>query len=801
MIISAKMNQLIPIMDKIRDAIGLVSLGVDLNLPQIVVVGGQSVGKSSILEGLVGRAFLPTGAGVVTRRPLCLRLCNTAHSGSEREFGEFQHMPGVQYEDFNEIRDEISAETERVCGKAQVISPDPIVLKISSPNVIDLSLVDLPGITRVPVGDQPLDIEEQIRNMIMDFISLPSCIILAIVAGNADLATADALALSRQVDPGGDRTIGVVTKLDLVDHGVDLLPVLEGRVYPLKLGFIGVVCRSFNDVQSKKLLREQRQTEMSFFKSHPAYRMLASRSGMTYLETYLNGLLLDHIRDALPEIRMQVEHLVQDLEVELEGYGENVVLNRSEQGALLLNLFTKFAGRFGDCIEGNIHAEHDMGAGHLVGRARIDFIFHDVFARTVNDFDAFSGLSNDDIRVAIQNATGPRATLFVPEAAFELLVKRQIAKLEAPSLQCADLVFEELQRVILLAEVPEFKRFGKLREEIFGVVSEILRDCLKPAATMIGDLIRMELAYVNTSHPDFVGSAGALAAARKSNATAQAAAPSAGGSTAPEKEPRIMPTDSAGTDALTATGNTQAEQQPSEALALKGSFWNLGLFRSGQSRKTAAEAGPTSSSGSFSKESALRAVDEDAEEEDDSESRGQQKMSRMESINGADSQPLSRPQISRNSIAFTPTSTSSTSVAGQEAKQLPGRRNSTSAGLKLPSIPQAILPASAPPTTRERVEVDIIKSLLANYLSIVKKNIADSVPKVVMHFMVNNVKDAFQRECVSRLYKEDYFDMLLQEARDVAGRRKKCQERLEAVRKVLDVFEKVRNADLEGLQA
>merc|ERR1719235_3116578 len=151
-----------------------------------------------------------------------------------------------------------------------------------------------------------------------------------------------------------------------------------------------------------------------------------------------------------------------------------------------------------------------MSRGQLIGRARIDYIFRDVFAHTVTAFDALSGLTDAQIRVSIQNATGPMAMLLIPEAAFEMLAKRQIAKLEAPSLQCAELVFEELQRVVQLAEVPEFRRFVNLREQIFGVCNSILRNCLEPARKMIKDLIQMELAYINTSHPDFIGGAAAM---------------------------------------------------------------------------------------------------------------------------------------------------------------------------------------------------------------------------------------------------------------------------------------------------
>ena len=96
------------------------------------------------------------------------------------------------------------------------ISPQPINLRIFSPNVLTLTLVDLPGLTKVPVGDQPRDIEKQIRDMLMKYISKPSCIILAVTAANTDLANSDGLKLAREVDPEGTRTIGVLTKVDLM---------------------------------------------------------------------------------------------------------------------------------------------------------------------------------------------------------------------------------------------------------------------------------------------------------------------------------------------------------------------------------------------------------------------------------------------------------------------------------------------------------------------------------------------------------------------------------------------------------
>ena len=96
------------------------------------------------------------------------------------------------------------------------ISPNPINLRIFSPNVLTLTLVDLPGLTKVPVGDQPRDIERQIKDMLIKYISKPNAIILAVTAANTDLANSDGLKLARDVDPDGTRTIGVLTKVDLM---------------------------------------------------------------------------------------------------------------------------------------------------------------------------------------------------------------------------------------------------------------------------------------------------------------------------------------------------------------------------------------------------------------------------------------------------------------------------------------------------------------------------------------------------------------------------------------------------------
>ena len=131
-----------------------------------------------------------------------------------------------------------------IAGLNKNISHEPISLTIYSTHVVYLTLVDLPGMTKVPVKGQPQDIEEQIRKLAYKFIAPANALILALTAANTDLANSDALKLAREVDPDGERTIGVVTKIDLMDEGTDALDLLQGNVYPLKLGYFGVKCRS-----------------------------------------------------------------------------------------------------------------------------------------------------------------------------------------------------------------------------------------------------------------------------------------------------------------------------------------------------------------------------------------------------------------------------------------------------------------------------------------------------------------------------------------------------------------------------
>lgn len=506
---SSSLEDLIPVVNKLQDLV-FNTIGVDtLDLPQVVVVGSQSSGKSSVLENIVGRDFLPRGTGIVTRRPLILQLVNVPSGprnldGSPldgEEWGEFLHMPGKRFFNFDEIRSEIEKETQRIAGSNKGINKLPINLKIYSPKVLNLTLVDLPGVTKVPIGDQPKDIEKQTRELVVDYVSKPNSIILAVSPANQDLVNSDSLKLARAADPQGRRTIGVLTKLDLMDKGTNALDILNGNMYKLKLGFIGAVNRSQQDIEESKSLDDSLAAERIFFQQHPAYRGIAHKCGTTFLAKTLNQILMSHIRDRLPDIKARLNTLIGQTEQELSQFGYSQIPVQGFQGPLILSMMTKFAAQFVSSIDGT---SIEISTKDLCGGARIYQIFHEQFAQSLQKINPVAYLTYHDVLTVIKNSAGPRASLFVPELAFDLLVKPQIKLLEAPSLRCVDLVYEELMKICHTCGQNELERFPKLQARLIDTVSRLLNERLGPTSNYVSSLIEIQRAYINTSHPKFM---------------------------------------------------------------------------------------------------------------------------------------------------------------------------------------------------------------------------------------------------------------------------------------------------------
>ncbi|KEF53599.1 dynamin GTPase [Exophiala aquamarina CBS 119918] len=256
-------------MIEIRSILNTVGQGGALTLPSIVVIGSQSSGKSSVLEAIVGHEFLPKGSNMVTRRPIELTLVNTPNA--KAEYGEFPALGLGKITDFSQIQRTLT-DLNLAVPAEQCVTDDPIQLSIYSPNVPDLSMIDLPGYIQVSGKDQPAELKQRIADLCDKYIQPPN-VILAISAADVDLANSTALRSSRRVDPRGERTIGVITKMDLVDasRGVE---ILSDQKYPLRLGYVGVVCKipqtaGLFSRSGQNITNAIVKNEHAYFSAHP----------------------------------------------------------------------------------------------------------------------------------------------------------------------------------------------------------------------------------------------------------------------------------------------------------------------------------------------------------------------------------------------------------------------------------------------------------------------------------------------------------------------------------------------------
>ncbi|SCU97752.1 LAMI_0F11232g1_1 [Lachancea mirantina] len=687
---------LISTINKLQDALAPLGGGSQspVDLPQITVVGSQSSGKSSVLENIVGRDFLPRGTGIVTRRPLVLQLINrrkakvnpapakddlldlaNGDSGQSEdnveEWGEFLHLPGKKIFNFDEIRQEIVKETEKVTGKNAGISPVPINLRIYSPHVLTLTLVDLPGLTKVPVGDQPVDIEKQIKDMILKYISKPNAIILSVNAANTDLANSDGLKLAREVDPEGTRTIGVLTKVDLMDQGTDVIDILAGRVIPLRYGYIPVINRGQKDIEVKKTIRSALEDEKKFFENHPSYSSKAHYCGTPYLAKKLNSILLHHIRQTLPDIKNKIEITLKKYQAELMSLGPETL---DSPNSIVLSMITDFSKEYTGILDGEAK---ELSSQELSGGARISFVFHEIYKNGVRALDPFDQIKDSDIRTIMYNSSGAAPSLFVGTEAFEVLVKQQIQRFEEPSLRLVSLVFDELVRILKqIISQPKYSRYPGLREAMSNYFVQFLKEAIIPTNEFVSDVIRAEQTYINTAHPDLLKGSQAMSMVEEKLHPKQVVVDPKTGKPLPNQ-------------------HVQQQTQQQQTSEEKSSFFG-GFFSSKNKKKLVAL-----------------------------------------------------------------------------------------------ETPPPVLKATGQMTERETMETEVIKLLIESYYNIVKRTVADIIPKAVMLKLIVKSKNDIQKILLEKLYGNQDIAELTKENDITIQRRKECNKMVEILRNASEIVSSV----------
>ncbi|KAM5333181.1 interferon-induced GTP-binding protein Mx1 [Glossophaga mutica] len=456
--------------EKVRPCIDLVdslrALGVeqDLALPAIAVVGDQSSGKSSVLEALSGVA-LPRGSGIVTRCPLVLKL-KKLKSG-EKWTGKISYKDiEINLSAPSEVEKEISKSQNVIAGEGVGISHELINLEVSSPHVPDLTLIDLPGITRVAVGSQPADIGYRIKALIRKYIQRQETINLVVVPCNVDIATTEALSMAQEVDPEGDRTIGILTKPDLVDKGTEdkIVDVVRNLVCHLKKGYMIVKCRGQQDIQDKMSLARALCKEKAFFEEHPHYRNLLKegRATVPRLAERLTTELIEHICKSLPRLEKQIKEKQQKVTEDLQKCGTDIPEEESEKVIFLIDKIKAFNEDIRTLVYGEEFVEENET--RMFNKIRKEFCQWNIIVRAT--FKEGYRKITDQIEEFENRHRGRELPGFVNYKTFEKLIQEQLKMLEEPALD----MLHNVTKIVHLA-------FSDVTKKNYGEFFNFLKVC------------------------------------------------------------------------------------------------------------------------------------------------------------------------------------------------------------------------------------------------------------------------------------------------------------------------------------
>ncbi|XP_008407752.1 interferon-induced GTP-binding protein Mx-like [Poecilia reticulata] len=481
---------------KVRPYIDLIdslrSLGVekDLNLPAIAVIGDQSSGKTSVLEALSG-VVLPRGSGIITRCPLELKMKRRKEGQdwygkiSYQEFEEELNDPAIVEKIIREAQDEMAGVGVGICD-------DLITLEIASPDVPDLTLIDLPGIARVAVKGQPENITDQIKRLIDKFIRKQETIILVVVPSNVDIATTEALKMAQQVDPDGERTLGILTKPDLVDKGTEetVVEIVNNKLIQLKKGYMIVKCRGQKEITEKVSLTEAIEREKDFFKNHPYFHTLYNKELATIpiLAKNLTIELVHHIEKSLPGLEEQIDEKLKQTQMELDRYGDKLPSDSAERLVFLTEKVTAFIQDVISLTTGDL----ELKTGE---KLNVFPVFRREFgkwkAHLDNSEKNFNRKLERKVKEYEEKYRGRKLPDFNDD--FEVMVKEQIRQLEEPAIWKLKDVKDAINKTFFQLAHDSFSRFSNLLSTTTLKIQNIMEKNKSSAELMLRTQFKMEV--------------------------------------------------------------------------------------------------------------------------------------------------------------------------------------------------------------------------------------------------------------------------------------------------------------------
>lgn len=417
-------------------------------------------------------------------------------------YAEFDELKGQKITDWEVVKNQINALTDKVAGPNGGIVNNPIKLTIHSKTCPDLTVIDLPGITRIPLfgSDQPKNIEEITKEMCTKYCQESSTIILCVIPANVDISTSEALSMARKLDPTGDRTIGVITKLDLMDPGTNAKNLLEGSDVALKNGYIALKNRSQQDLNDKLPIKVASQKEMTFFRSHPVYsKMNSSYFGIENLVEKLRRMFFEHLKLFLPGIYFNLKEKIQDCKKNLEALGSNELMNMLSSGSILSYLnsvINKFSENVEKAFLGKSHDLAENKSAH-----QIKLLYYQ-FLEEINKKPSQS-IHNSYISEVLVRSEGDRLSGFPEATIFYEILSDQYENIKSETQTFYEKIYEEVTSTINIIILKYFKHFPPLKNKMSESIMEFVDQAFTKSKHICDSISQMNMDYLYIDENEF----------------------------------------------------------------------------------------------------------------------------------------------------------------------------------------------------------------------------------------------------------------------------------------------------------
>ncbi|XP_002965423.2 dynamin-related protein 4C isoform X2 [Selaginella moellendorffii] len=484
-----------PLLDAV-DTLRQLSVAEEgIKLPTIVVVGDQSSGKSSVLESLA-QVDLPRGQGVVTRVPLVLRLQNT--SGTDQS-----HQVVIQYGGKKRVIEEaeISAAvveaTIELAGDKHIVNK-PISLHITKPGAPDLTMIDLPGITRVPVHGQPEDIQEQIKKIIQEYISPKETIILNVICSTVDFPTCESILMSRQVDREGERTMAVVTKVDMSPK--DLKEKVMADVVGIGLGYICVRNRIGDETHE-----EGRDKEAELFRTDPHLRDLPeSMLGIRQLAKRLTEFQADSLRKNLPKLVGNIRSALTAVRRDLDALPQRVADSESAL-PLAMDCYQSIRRSLERLLAGDSLPEFpDDKQMNYAARLHEYFVKLSSQIRSNGDEDSSSSGSQGKLEELLHEAKGVTLPNILQSSVLKQMVAYNVKEFHEPSIATVDEVHNYAAQVVMPVISKKTEGYPKLQALLKKNMQGVLEKSQSACKEFVQDKLEKETTITFTLNPKYM---------------------------------------------------------------------------------------------------------------------------------------------------------------------------------------------------------------------------------------------------------------------------------------------------------